>query len=251
MENIRETNDYKKMITQVVNDYSNKSYFMLEKIVLHILEEHVKKQSKEFYSYYRGPSNNQRFELDAYMPNGYDDINDSTAVEIKMYKSKQNLNRNKEINNLFNKIINLDIEVQNILFIVTLELTESEKAQFIQTHLLPNCNLIIWDLNDLQSLFLLHKDLFTNMYDNVMSLYIKDTISKNISDEDRISIKHNHISALQEEYKKDNLVLCIGAGVSMSAKLPSWNKLISDLFVSLISQQLSSIGVAFKNPYTN
>lgn len=44
---------------------------------------------------------------------------------------------------------------------------------------------------------------------------------------------------MKESYNKDDLVLFLGAGISRKAKIPNWEKLISDLFVYLISERLT------------
>lgn len=52
-----------------------------------------------------------------------------------------------------------------------------------------------------------------------------------------------YISQLNDEYKNDNIVLFLGAGVSKDAKIATWDALISELFVALIDKQLNENGI--------
>lgn len=45
---------------------------------------------------------------------------------------------------------------------------------------------------------------------------------------------------MKSQYKKDNIVLFVGAGASYAAYIPTWNSLISELYVSLIDKLLKT-----------
>ena len=52
--------------------------------------------------------------------------------------------------------------------------------------------------------------------------------------------RKKYIEQLKSQYKKDNIVLFVGAGASYAANIPTWNSLISELYVSLIDKLLKT-----------
>lgn len=50
----------------------------------------------------------------------------------------------------------------------------------------------------------------------------------------------HHISALKEAFKKGNLTLYLGAGVSKPSGLPSWEELVQALYFTNLARNLIS-----------
>ena len=102
--------------------------------------------------------------------------------------------------------------------------------------------LIIWDINDLVRIFSNNEKLFIETYNNLNTVFLKDTINNGISRDSSTYLekRKKYVEQLEEQYENDNIVLFLGAGASSAAKIATWNTLISELFVALIDRQLSA-----------
>ena len=69
---------------------------------------------------------------------------------------------------------------------------------------------------------------------------IQDTISSGISRSDDMykAKKREYVERLKTEYRKDNLVLFLGAGASKAANIAMWDALISELYIALVDKLL-------------
>ena len=85
-------------------------------------------------------------------------------------------------------------------------------------------------------------NLFIETYNNLDSILLRDTVQVGIkANNDYYLIKRKkYIEQLKSQYKKDNIVLFVGAGASYEANIPTWNSLISELYVSLIDKLLKT-----------
>lgn len=76
-------------------------------------------------------------------------------------------------------------------------------------------------------------------------LTIDKQISQSISktEEDWKFKRNERLANLKERYNDDDLVLFLGAGTSIDAKIATWDELISDLLVTLISNKLKEYNI--------
>lgn len=243
--------DFKKMIFDMISDSSNsnRSYIITEAFVLNMLKNYINKQEKEFFTEFIKDKSKLNFLYDGYAPEGFDEYVGTTVIEIKMYK-----NVSSSLRHVIYELQSLadDLHVNNIILIQIGVISENEKQKFLKLWSVKNINLFIWDIDDLSKIFKNNEEEFINYYNNINSVFLKDTISKSVIEaEDKDIIKNQYINNLKKEYYNDNLVLFLGAGISMDANIPSWDKLVSELFVTLISQQLKENGIEIEKKDTD
>lgn len=243
--------DFKKMIFDMISESSNsnRSYIITEAFVLNMLKNYIHKQEKEFFTEFKNVKSKLNFFYDGYAPEGFDEFIGTTVIEIKMYKNVLSLRHViYELQSKENEFLNIN----NIIIIQIGVISENEKQKLLKLWSVKNVNLIIWDINDLTKIFENDEERFINYYNNINSVFLKDTITRSVKDtEDKDIIKNQYINNLKKEYYNDNLVLFLGAGVSMDANIPSWDKLVSELFVTLISLQLKENGIELEKKDTD
>ena len=90
---------------------------------------------------------------------------------------------------------------------------------------------MIWDIDDLVRIFSKNEILFFDTYNNLNSILLRDTVQSGIkaNNDDYLIKRKKYIEQLKSQYKKDNIVLFVGAGASYAANIPTWNSLISEL----------------------
>ncbi len=101
--------------------------------------------------------------------------------------------------------------------------------------------MIIWDINKIVEICSINKKLFDETYSNLSAVLLKDAIHRGISRtyQNDLKMRNKYMEHLSAEYKNDNIVLFLGAGASVDAKIAQWDKLISELYVALIDKQLA------------
>ncbi|MFK4300582.1 hypothetical protein ABH892_000681 [Paenibacillus sp. RC254] len=188
-------------------------------------------------------------EFDGFAPQGFDDFEGPTIFEIKFYRSRNSLFKlfiDKNFEKLINRIVKSNLQVRNIIFIITLELDETDRMkfsdQFINNY---NIKFELWDINDLTKILNLYPQLVFETYENISELLIDTKISESVkkNNDDWKRKQRTSIEQLKKAYDDDDLVLFLGAGVSMDAKIPSWDNLVSDLLVNLIGNKLGEYDI--------
>lgn len=224
-----------KMFDLLNNTKGLYSYIAIEKLVTVMMTDYVKSQNKhvtENYYNYIGP--------DMILPDGIDDEEGCIAVEIKSLRQKQ-----MSLNVIYNTIRRFTFdrgEINKLLIIFVNELPSEIRERIKGKEEQLNFELIIWDIDDLVSLFSKNMNLFIETYNNLDSILLRDTVQVGIkANNDYYLIKRKkYIEQLKSQYKKDNIVLFVGAGASYEANIPTWNSLISELYVSLIDKLLKT-----------
>lgn len=201
----------------------------IEKLVFVMLEDYLKSQKKRLII-------DRKFDM--ILPDGIDDEEECLAVEIKMYRNSQIVSRV-----LYDVVERFSVNrrgIDGFLLIVVNELPIKIKKQIEEKKNRFNFKLKIWDINDLIRIFQLNENLFIEIYNNLNTALLKDTINNGISRNDSVYLekRKKYIEQLHIQYKNDNVVLFLGAGASSEAKIATWDNLISELFVALIDKQL-------------
>ncbi|WP_405143649.1 SIR2 family protein [Paenibacillus sp. FSL H7-0942] len=228
---------------------TNKSYEMLETLIMKVLQQHFHEKGKELIPSYIIKNDFYYGEFDGFAPDGTENLEGSTIFEVKFYRSKSStikLFAEKNLEKINNRIIKSGLEVRNIVFIITLELNEEEKEKLKeQFNKQENINIEVWDLNDLTKIFELYPQTVNETYENISKLLINTKISTSIkeSTSDWKSKQRTSIEQLKKAYTDDDLVLFLGAGVSIDTKIASWDNLVNDLLVNLIGSKLSEHNV--------
>lgn len=222
----------KKSILELINcdQYGRNLYRALEKLIFIVLEDYLKNQGKEIIT------ENQYLAFDAMLPDGIDDISGETAVDIKVYKN------NVLVNTIYDAIGRASMTGKNIdtlLFIIVNEVSEHLKNRICEKKNTLNFNIRIFDIDDIVNICNKNEELFIKTYKNINEVLLNDTIKSGLNINNNIYIERNmYINQLNTEYNNDNIVLFLGAGVSFDAKIPTWDEIISKLFVSFIDNKL-------------
>ncbi|MGQ8871110.1 SIR2 family protein [Paenibacillus sp. TSA_86.1] len=239
-----------KIIESLLEENKTKrSYEMLEALVMKVLQEYFHERGKELIPSYIIKNDFYYGEFDGYAPEGIENLEGPTIFETKFYRSKTSMNKlffKENVGKINNRIMKSGLEVRNIVFIITLELTEKEKEKLQeQFNKQESINIEIWDLINLTKIFELYPQTVNEVYENISKLLINNKISTSIkeSKNDWKSKQRTNIEQLKKAYVDDDLVLFLGAGVSIDAKIASWDDLVNDLLVNLIGSKLSEHNV--------
>ncbi|MFE4569700.1 SIR2 family protein [Paenibacillus chitinolyticus] len=248
--------EIKSLLNQLFESNNpNKSYVMIETLILKILKKHLEMSNKELQTniVYKGKQK-LRVEFDAYAPTGFEQYEGGTIFEIKMYRNKSTLHKN--LQNIYYQLTSTsklaEIEIKNSIIIVTIELSLSEKIKIEndlnQVNDLNNASDIkfyLWDINDIKILFDNYPELVLETMDNISQLVLNAQLSESIknAEETIADLRDIHIETLKTHFRSDDLVLFLGAGISKDAKISMWDDLVSDLLVSLLGAKLKEFHV--------
>lgn len=233
--------DIKKILLEMVDSdiTTNNVYREVEKLIYVMLQDYLQRQNKQILQSPYTVS----MPYDMLLPDGIDDISGKVAVEIKMFR-----NRHIRLDRVYDVVGRIAMrceDVDALLLIVVNEIPEDfiSKIREKDNHL--GYKLFIWNIDDLVKIFETNKELFVEIYNNLNTELLKDTISRGITRkrEDYLETKKKYIAQLKEEYKNDNIVLFLGAGTSIDANIATWDTLILELFVSLIDKTLKEKSV--------
>ena len=228
--------DIKRAMMDIVNSETNIRYAWLaiEKLVDTMLSDYLNKQGKAYKK--RPISHNMRF--DALLPDGIEDIKGIVAVEIKMARNGGILlNRMYDI---IGRIALAEAPIDSLLLIIVGEMPTQTLEHFFENEHQLRFKVHIWDINKLVEIFSQNEKLFAETYSNLNHALMQDAIMSGISrdDDTHRAKKQEYINQLNADYKKDNIVLFLGAGASKDADIAMWDALISELYVELVDKQL-------------
>ena len=213
-------------------------YFSLENLVLTMLTDYISKQAKEIISLH----GDFQARFDAIAPSGFDDYKGNTGIIIKMSRNRLGL---KNIIANVEKMIDQEEAIDNLIIIVMGEIDVNYKNRILEEYKKIHYNLVIWDINKIEEIFETNPELYRETLNNLNKFLFKDTVTKGISEKRSTYIekREKHLIKLEEKYNQDDVVLFLGAGTSLDAKIATWDILISELFVTLINHQLDKHGI--------
>lgn len=229
--------DIKEALLELANGGTIRhSYITIEKLIIIMMKDYLKWQGKRLFS--ENEVTHGIFDL--ILPDGIDNDESCIAAEIKMFRHKR-----ASLGVIYNTMGRFFAErgvFDKFLLIVITELSEVVKQDIENKRNQLGIKLIIWDINDLVRIFSNNEKLFIETYNNLNTVFLKDTINNGISRDSSTYLekRKKYVEQLEEQYENDNIVLFLGAGASSAAKIATWNTLISELFVALIDRQLSA-----------
>jgi hypothetical protein len=211
------------------NNNSNQSYFAIETFILNLLKVHLEKNKKPFYQ-------GHRMGFDAFLPEGIDNIDGPTQVEIKFSLERMPISR---ILDKFSIQISKTerVEFKNILIICPTNVSERTREKFNQLISFNqySYNLFLWTEDEINKIILKNKKEAINIANNLLSLRIESVVrdgSKDWKEE-----RKDKIEILRSYFKKGQFSFFLGAGVSSSAGMPDWNTLINSLFATYLTNE--------------
>jgi hypothetical protein len=246
-----------EIISQNLNSMSDQMqlYNEFENLVLDALSKYLIKQNKRFFNNVITSDDMNFIEFDGVAPDGIDDLLGETLIEIKFYQNKQNYLRNgskiaEKLSNRLNKFTNF----RSILVVLAANFTNEEKEKinniFGSRISYP---VKIWDLNDLCKINNNFDKLLSGDYSILSKLIVKNTVSGVLERKPNnwIEDRNQRLNELKNLYKKDDLVLFLGAGISKDAGIKEWNELITDLLVAMIRSEFNNSSVSINDLEAN
>ncbi|TON23884.1 SIR2 family protein [Vibrio parahaemolyticus] len=220
-----------------IDEGGPKSYYSFETFVNHLLKYHIESQDKRFLI-----STELTQFGDAFAPEGFDQFEGATLIEIKFNLSGLPIGqfidksiikfRNEYHENRFEYVLIISAKPIPERFINRFN-TEIERTQ------LP-FKVVIWGPSELNRVASKHRKVVNKIASNLFALRLSSAMSKPLSDWKQA--REEIIKHLKSCYKKGQLSLFLGAGVSSSAGMPDWSTLLNSLFVTYLTQKFDGDG---------
>lgn len=164
-------------------------------------------------------------------------------VDDMMFSYKLDENIEKRVRFVMKEMREESI-IRNAILITNLDETIIDSFKKSFAHIITS-DIHIWGSRQINPLLEKHPHIFARYNREFFVSFIKEEFSRVITNpqhrEDQIIYSNNYTKGkLKKEYKDGELVLFLGAGVSMSANLPSWTELVSKVyFEALLSKGIS------------
>jgi len=202
-----------------------------EKLVLGLLKAEAENLGKIIVSGIEAGAE-YRF-VDAIAPHGIWNLPGPCLIEIKINPSVFILKKTLE------RIRRSNIQSKSILLVINEPQSKVEHISQSLKKYFPDLPLAIIGNDKINEL--------KNKYPDIAFLYdvnIFDKAIESFESRDRKESSLQYLSALQTAFQNDQLVLFLGAGVSLASGMPSWSNLLNRLTNLLVKEHLSVIASA-------
>lgn len=221
--------------------YSRNAYYF-ETLVLNAIDKRLADENKSITNK-SVKIEAHNIELDAIIPDGIDELEGQTVVEIKLYRNKKGyFGAIKHfIERLRVVVESYKLSINSILIILGSELTVDEKKNLEEKFKeLINYPIKIWTIYDLCKIDDKFKYFRNGDFSKIAELIVDDVVNYALKQENDSwkKIREERLTELKNIYRRDELVLFLGAGVSKEAGISEWNELTSDLLVLMIKDIL-------------
>ncbi|KEJ01860.1 SIR2 family protein [Clostridium botulinum] len=221
--------------------YSRNAYYF-ETLVLNAIDKRLADENKSITNK-SVKIEAHNIELDAIIPDGIDGLEGQTVVEIKLYRNKKGYFRAIKhfIERLRVVVESYKLSINSILIILGSELTVDEKKNLEEKFKeLINYPIKIWTIFDLCKIDDKFKYFRDGDFSKIAELIVDDVVNYALKQENDSwkKIREERLTELKNIYRRDELVLFLGAGISKEAGISEWNELTSDLLVLMIKDIL-------------
>lgn len=209
------------------------SALAFENMIGALLKELAAKEGKPVNDTY---SDNRGYGYDIFLPCGLEDVSQETKCVIK-YVTNPYKQSAAELQRIITQELDKFSPNDYVLYITNAEIPESMRGQLAS-------NVSVWDREDL--LARIDPDATYAQYlINPQQALIKDVVTKDVGSTDGLSQqkkeerekeKEKHINQAKAAYIKQDMVLFLGAGVSIDGGIPLWSTLIKTLHVSMLNR---------------
>lgn len=196
--------------------------FYFELIIQNILKSHLHKQGKPFSSEYLSG----RTRLDGYAEKGIDNYEGPIAFEIKYFRHVNSSMAKSTIDYLINTLETTQIKQ----IILICPIASNMWRNIINEN---GAKIILWDNSKIDELINENLVVFEATVSNLFKLDIENEIK---TSEDWKATRQNVLNEIKRTYKKGNISLLLGAGVSCSAGLPNWETLLNSLYANFVNK---------------
>ena len=133
-----------KIIYDIIEeDNPRRSIAFFETLVLKLISRYLADQDKKFIFHHR-KANRSIIKYDGFAPFGFDDFEGETVFEIKLYRSKSSLYNVFLPEKFWERF--LDDSIKNVIFVVSVKLSEEDKSILLSKINSPMVNIHIWDI---------------------------------------------------------------------------------------------------------
>ena len=215
-------------------------YREAEFLVISIIELILKKQGKSLQKFVKEEflykdGKKSFLEFDAVAPDGIEGISGPTIIEFKKSFNESVFEFIKQSHYFYPKY-------KSILLIIGTYLTEDDKRLFkdFSKDMPIDFNFIVWDYQDIIKVAgqLDNNDEIDIIYKNIHNSILDHTVNSAINLDDWLEESDYLINEVNQQFKKDDVVFFIGAGVSKDAGLPTWDELLRSLNISIIESRI-------------
>ena len=218
-----------------MDEYYSKDNMMIsnsafETVVLTVLNDYAFSKSKKILRQSLIASDS----FDAYLPDGLTD-NIPTYIEIKYYRDREQL-----IHAILNNFRHHAAKVNfKYLFVITPSLPENEKEDIERLiYLSTNIRISVLDFDDFKNMLGMEVEGDSQKLESPERIIVRRAINNTDSEQQKAEQHKNLIQKLKEKYHTGEVVLVLGAGVSMSSGIPGWESLVSYLLYGMIQRLL-------------
>lgn len=209
-------------------------FFAFETFVLHVLKHHLNGQGKALLT------DMSTFQVgDAIAPAGFDNFQGPVLFEVKFNLGKVTVRALLDfLKRLSASITEPEARIKTVIFVSAKALNPRAQEKFLEL-LDPKSHefdVKIWGPAEVNALVETYPAKANEIAKNLFALRLESATNKPKVEwkAERESI----VAKLAELYRAGQFSLFLGAGVSSSAGMPDWNKLLNSLFVTYLSQDL-------------
>lgn len=234
--------DFREFINNLSKEPGLRSYMHFETIIYKILELHLQQQNKKILHY--GNDNISDNFIDFFLPDGINEYNGPTGIIIKFVKN--NINSYFATIRKVSEKIKVAPSFKALLFILASDIPDEKKVDLANlASKITGLKIDVWDMANLSEIANNYTEYLSETINNIEKVFVNNVISKSLEGKPN-QWKENrkeYIKQLNTAYINDDLVLFLGAGVSIGANIAGWNELVTDLLVTMISEKLKDNGI--------
>ena len=208
-------------IINQINFRSNpKSALYFELFIQNLLKLHLEKQGKQFISDYVIDGNR----LDGYSTNGIGNYEGPVAFDTHRYNPMIMRYTVRQLTGI--------LDSEKIKHMILIYPADSDKMRYFLRN--ENPNLILWGITEINGLIDANKEEAEYIANSLFKLEIKKELNRR--DNDWKKSREELLTSVKKAYKKGNISLLLGAGVSCSAGLPNWKTLLNSLYTNFVNK---------------
>lgn len=219
------------------------SYQVFESVVTALLRAEAQEAGAQLEFPSGKPGTASRYEFDVVIPRGLGNIHGEVGIELKLF-----LRGRASTSQLGEALTRMSMmaarrAVDNALLIHTAELTDRQSIELhnFMEQLPERPRLYLWGTSELERLLQSHQEVLADAREELTLMPLRQEF---LAPERNWRLRtSDQLKQLAQTFRADGVTLVLGAGVSSSAGLPSWDPLLSSLSVGLLAEELRAVDV--------
>ncbi len=204
-----------------------------ETFVMNVLRDYLANQNKTIT-----PSVEKNL-FDALLPDGIDDLPGPIHLEVK-YSFANKSEYFKSVEKFAQNAC--DAKMGAILFILGVNFTNISKQSLQRmAEIKSKRKVYVWDINDFDEKTMSFQSKYEGYMQSPTKTIVDAAINNQSSVEDVFASRSALLALLKKKYENEELVLFLGAGVSIDAGIPLWKDLINSLLSEMIIKRTKDV----------